>query len=459
MPITRPKHVNRLTAKMLVVAVSACSLAIAAALAQKPDPLEIYQARRAAIEQRLSDGVIVLFGRTDAVGSEAYHVFKQEDNFYYLTGHDDPGAVLLMAPAPRSHHGSSDQKGSQPAREILFLPKHDADEERWTGPKSDPLDPAVASQTGFPEVKPVQQFPELLRQLSQQYEAIYTPLPSGHGKSGGAEKENVEKLQKLLPFAKIRDARRTLGLLRQVKSESEIKLIERAVDCTTKGLEAAARELRAGLFEYEIGALLKYTFERSGCRGLAFDPIVGSGHNSTIVHYTRNSSRIEQGDLTVMDAGAEYEHYAADITRTFPASGKFTPRQKEIHEVVLGAQKAAMQAVKPGMRLTGRGSDSLFQIAYNYINTHGKDSHGEPLGKYFIHGLGHHVGLDVHDAGDFTRALEPGMVITIEPGVYLPEENLGVRIEDMVLVTKDGYRLLTGKLPREPEEMERMMKR
>ena len=238
-----------------------------------------------------------------------------------------------------------------------------------------------------------------------------------------------------------------------------MKLIRHAADCTMEGLRAAARELRPGLFEYETSALVKYTFERQGCLGLAFDPIAGSGPRSTILHYNRNSARVEAGDLMVLDVGAEYAHYASDITRTLPVSGRFTARQREIYEIVLEAQKAAIRAAKPGMRISGHGPDSLYQIAYNYINTHGKDSHGEPLGKYFIHGLSHHVGLDVHEAGDFGRPLEPGMVITIEPGIYLPEENLGVRIEDMLLVTKTGYVLLTDALPREVEEVEKLMKK
>ena len=168
---------------------------------------------------------------------------------------------------------------------------------------------------------------------------------------------------------------------------------------------------------------------------------------------------MESGDLVVLDVAGEYAHYAADITRTLPVNGRFTPRQREIYEIVLGAQKAAINAVKPGMSLGRRDSDSLFQIAYNYINTHGKDSKGQPLGKYFTHGLGHHVGLYVHDPSNLQGRLEPGMVLTIEPGIYLPEENLGVRIEDMVLVTQDGHVLLTERLPREVEEVERLIRK
>ena len=159
----------------------------------------------------------------------------------------------------------------------------------------------------------------------------------------------------------------------------------------------------------------------------------------------------------VLDVGAQFSGYSADITRTIPANGKFTPRQREIYEIVLGAQNAAISAVKPGAQLCRKGDNSLFKIAYDYINTHGKDKQGKPLGQYFIHGLGHHIGLNVHDVGDTCRRLEPGMVITIEPGIYIPEENLGVRIEDDVLVTETGGKVLSEKLTRDPSEIERIM--
>jgi Xaa-Pro aminopeptidase len=165
-----------------------------------------------------------------------------------------------------------------------------------------------------------------------------------------------------------------------------------------------------------------------------------------------------------MDVGSECSDYATDVTRTVPVSGKFTPRQREIYEIVLGAQKAAIAAIKPGMRMSsgpqGRGGDgveSLQKIAMDYINAHGKDLHGQPLGKYFIHGLGHHVGLDVHDPSETGSTLRAGMVITIEPGIYIPEENIGVRIEDTILVTETGYKILSAALPREADEVEKLV--
>jgi Xaa-Pro aminopeptidase len=196
-------------------------------------------------------------------------------------------------------------------------------------------------------------------------------------------------------------------------------------------------------------------FER-GCERHAYPPIVGSGPNSVILHYMTNHRRIDSGEVVVADVGAECSDYASDITRTVPANGKFTPRQREIYEIVLGAQKAAIAAVKPGMRLRADGP-SLYQVAYDYINSHGRDLHGQPLGKYFVHGLGHYVGLDVHDPGDYAAPLKAGMVITVEPGIYIPEENIGIRIEDVVVVTADGARVLSAALPREIADIEKLV--
>ncbi len=185
-------------------------------------------------------------------------------------------------------------------------------------------------------------------------------------------------------------------------------------------------------------------------------PFVGSGPNSVILHYSANKRKMDAGEVVVMDVAAECSDYGMDVTRTVPVSGKFSPRQREIYEIVLGAQKAAIAAIKPGIK-AGRGPGTLQQIAYDYINTHGKDLHGEPLGKYFTHGLSHHVGLDVHDPSEPGVELKPGMVITIEPGIYIPEENIGVRIEDTVLVTDTGCKILSGALPKEVDEMERLV--
>ena len=201
------------------------------------------------------------------------------------------------------------------------------------------------------------------------------------------------------------------------------------------------------------------TYFGAGCARDAYAPIVGSGPNAAVLHYSKNNRRMDSGELLLMDVAAECGMYASDITRTVPVNGKYTARQRELYEIVLGAQKAAIAAIKPGMTIAREGPNSLNTIAKEYMNTHGKDRNGEPLGKYFIHGLSHHVGLDVHDPSDPSLPLEAGMVITVEPGLYLPEEGIGIRIEDVVLVTETGAKVLSAGLPREADEIEKSLAR
>jgi Xaa-Pro aminopeptidase len=194
-----------------------------------------------------------------------------------------------------------------------------------------------------------------------------------------------------------------------------------------------------------------------GSEAEGYAPIVGAGPNSTALHYDKLARKIEDGDIVVLDVGAQFAGYSADITRTLPATGKFTPRQREIYDIVLGAQNAALAALKPGMDMCQKGDKSVYKISYDYINTHGRDLHGKSLGQYYIHGLGHNIGLDVHDPGESCKTLAPGQVVTMEPGIYIPEENLGVRIEDDVLITDTGYKFLSERLPRDPDEIEKIM--
>jgi Xaa-Pro aminopeptidase len=221
---------------------------------------------------------------------------------------------------------------------------------------------------------------------------------------------------------------------------------------------AAWRAIKPGIPEYQIAAVMSYVYFGNGCERHAYSPIVGSGINTATLHYAKNRRTMDRGDLILMDVGPECSMYATDITRTVPVEGKFTARQREIYEVVLGAQKAAIAAIKPGVLLGSRTTKTgLHKIAADYIDSHGKDKNGKSLGPYFTHSIGHHVGLDVHDSADMAMPLAPGMVVTIEPGIYIPEENIGVRIEDMVLVTEHGAKVLSGSLPREVDEIERAM--
>jgi Xaa-Pro aminopeptidase len=428
----------------LVLILLLCALV---APARQREPNSVYSDRRGRLLAQV-DGPIVLFGYTGREQASPSYIFNQEENFHYLTGHNEPGAALLLLPAGANN-------GSQP-REILFLPPR-SDRERWDGPRLVPGDANLAERTGFAEVKPFTELKGELERAAKSFANFHTLLPAPN-QAGYPHARNWQNwLRETVPQATVKNVRAQIGAMRQVKSPSEIELIVRATEISIDSHLEAMRMLRPGIWEYEVAARMEYLHKRSGCEGEAYAPIVGSGFFSTVLHYNDVNRRIEDGDVIVIDVGAQCAGYAADITRTLPASGKFTPRQREIYEIVLGAQNAALAAVKPGATFARSGPNSLYKLSYDYIDSHGKDMQGRSLGRYFIHGLGHHIGLQVHDAGDPVRPLEPGMIVTIEPGIYIPEENLGVRIEDIVLVTETGYKLLTARLPRTLEEVEKFM--
>ncbi|HKX00716.1 MAG TPA: Xaa-Pro peptidase family protein [Bryobacteraceae bacterium] len=404
-----------------------------------------YQSRRAALRKALADGVTVLMGRAER-DEDLRTGFFQESNFYYLTGWTEPGAILVLAPLPDDAKTPGYAAKAALPREILFLPERNPEREKWTGRKLGPEDQNIREVTGFSAVMPAEKFEGEFQRALEAYARIYTL----EGQPG------AERIRQLAPLRDIANAAPAIANLRMHKSSEEIALIEHATDVTIEAHRAAWRRAGPGVWEYQVAAAMTDVYAEKGCERSAYAPIVGSGPNSVYLHYSRNSRRMDRGEVLLMDVGAECVGYAADVTRTIPVGGNFTPRQREIYDIVLGAQKAAIDAVKPGMTLAKTTPNSLYKIAYDYINTHGKDLHGEPLGKYFNHGIGHHVGLDVHDASDPTAALEPGMVITIEPGIYIPEENIGVRVEDMVLVTDRGARVLSAALPRDPGDIQKL---
>ena len=436
-----------------LVAVTLAAAQLAAAWER--EPLSVYHERRARVVSETGDGVVVLFGYNDEDVAASVTTFHQNENFYYLTGWNEPTTMMLLV--PRVAKGRDQPVEME--KEILFIPPHDYRQEKWTGPKLGAEDADAPERTGFRAVKSTSLFHFELLEALKSFPKIYTELtPQPESGEDAFQAEMVSKLRKLAPLAQLADLRPHLTRMRTVKSPSEIALIRKGADASVEAHLAAMKAVRPGVWEYQIAALMKYEYERRGCEWPSYPPIVGSGFYSTVLHYDADTQQMQDGDVVVMDVAGSYSGYASDITRTLPASGHFTPRQREIYEIVLGAQNAALTAIKPGVMIGGRGKlASLQQIAFEYINTHGKDLHGKPLGQYFIHGLGHSVGLNVHDPAEYDQPLQAGMVITDEPGIYIPEEKLGVRIEDMVLVTQDGAELLTRRLPRTVEEVEKAM--
>ena len=375
-------------------------LALKPLLAIEKEPLTEYKARRDRLASRIKGNVLVV----RAAPEQELVKYYQEPNFYYLTGFDQPEAILLLDAA------------SNPPQEFLFLPERKPATERWTGPKLGP-GPEAEKATGFTKVLPTSEFDATLKSASQHAKAVYG----------------------------LKDVEKEMAYLRQTKSATELTLLEKAIQITVKAQEAAARTITPGVMEYEVQAALEYEFTRNGAERPGYPSIVGSGPFSTVLHYNDNRRRMQAGDVVVVDVGAEYSGYSADVTRTYPVSGKFSPRQREIYQIVLDAQKAAIAKVKPGARIS-----DMHNAAMGYIRSKGYE-------KYFIHGTGHHIGLEVHDVGETSRPFEPNMVITAEPGIYIPEEQLGIRIEDDVLVTGTGYRVLSD-FPKEISEIEALVK-
>jgi Xaa-Pro aminopeptidase len=404
-------------------------LAIAGIL-QSKTPADEFRSRRAALRGALDSGVLLLKGQTEAY--DPIFRFEQEPNFFYLTGWNEPGAALLLTPTD----------------EILFLPSHNERAERYSGRRTSADDADAHTATGFDKLLPIEKLEAELDVALNSHARLYAPWTEYY----------ASQLRSRYPFREVADATPLIAKLRVKKSAAEIAAIQHATDVSIEAHRAVWKHLAAGQYEYQVAAILLNTFLDGGCEGPAYSPIVGSGPDGAILHYMSNQRRMDRGELVVIDAAAQCDAYASDITRTIPVGGKFTRRQREIYEVVLGAQKAAIAAVKPGVLLSGDGlsssGESLTKIARDYINAHGKDLHGEPLGKYFSHDIGHQVGLRVHDPPS-DGPLEAGMVITIEPGVYISQEQLGVRIEDVVLVTPNGARVLSAALPKELDEIEK----
>jgi Xaa-Pro aminopeptidase len=412
-----------------------------------------YHARREALAKK-ADGIVVLFAGVENEGPNAIYGFRQDDNYYYLSGMSEPGSALLIAQAVEGKGNT----GARPYTEILFLPVRNLTQEKWTGPKLGPDDPDASRITGFDRVEEMGKLPdEVNRLVGENRTAIFTEV--GAESEPSASSAPLAFLKRSNSLLVLQDVKPALASLRTVKDAGERDLLRKAVDASVAAHFAAFKAVKPGVNEREISALMQYEWGRRGCERPAYAPIVGSGFYSTVLHYSADSNTMKAGDVVVIDAAGEYSMYAADITRTLPIGGHFTPRQREIYEIVLGAQEAAMAAFQSGKSHLRRSFEaSLDRVARDYINSHGKDLHGQPLGQYFIHGLSHYIGLNVHDPNDYGVPLGPGMAFTIEPGIYIPEEGIGVRIEDDFLVDQDGKLIkLSAALPSKAEDVEKAM--
>ncbi len=423
-----------------------------------------YRARRVALSKLTKGGVVILFAPLEPTGGNAIYGFRQDDEFFYLTGWTEPGAAIVIAAETSAQPATANREAApaQPYSEYLFLPAHNYTQEKWTGPKLGADDPKAASTTGFDKVETLDQMRDtLVKLLTNRRGTLFTDIAQAPAES--ASTGPVEWLIRANAFpggAPSQDIKPMIAQLRVRKDAGELERIRHATDASIAAHRLAFKMVKPGVNEHTIAAAMQGEFLKNGCERPAYAPIVGSGFYSTVLHYSADDKQIADGDVVVMDVAGEYSMYASDVTRTVPANGHFTARQREIYDIVLGAQRAAMEAFVAGKStLIGENPESLNKVALEYINTHGKDLHGKPLGQYFIHGLGHSVGLNVHDPGLRNLTIEKGMVFTIEPGIYIPEEKLGVRIEDIYYVDENGKLVqLTASLPHTADEVEAAMK-
>jgi Xaa-Pro aminopeptidase len=423
----------------------------------EPLELNIYKERRAALIKALREqypnpnGIVLLFANFEQDGAP----FRQERSFLYFTGVEEPAAACMI--------------DLRTEKTTVFVPNFGAEREKWV---DGAIIPSVqsAKNIGVDDVlylgkqcKGYQCHPfftqheyadllQILANVVEQKQTIFTLNPSGT--AGYIEQRFiVQRIETLIPdFNELLvDISPVIAQLRRTKHNAEIELLFKAIDITTEAHEIVARAIKPGKIEYELQAIIEYVFTTRG-GSIAFPSIVASGNKSTILHYNQNAKTVEQGDLVVIDIGAQYSNYCADLTRTYPASGTFSKRQREVYAIVLETQDYIAHSAKPGMWLSNadKPKQSLHHLAHEFLRTKGYD-------KYFTHGIGHFLGLDVHDVGDYKRPLQAGDVITIEPGIYIRDENIGVRIEDNYWIVPDGSICLSENLPKSADDIELIM--
>jgi Xaa-Pro aminopeptidase len=391
---------------------------------------EVYAARRAALMKSLGPGLAIVQSAGEVIEND------QDPDFAYLTGiTDEANAILVLAPTEPAGH-----------RELLFLAPRTPEADVWNGERL-PLGDEIRKRTGIDRVHRASAFNGVIANLATQHKKLhYLGAIVGPGAPIPPTLQLLKDISARVPGASVENQSALVPHMRSVKEPRELDKMSKAIAATSAGLKQAMASARPGMSERALQETIEDAFLEAGAQGLAFASIVASGPNSAILHYVRNDRIIADGDLVLCDVGAEFDHYASDVTRTFPASGRFSARQREVYEIVLEAQAAAAAALKPGARLR----EDVQAAAEAVLRKHG-------LIDYFPHGVGHFVGLEVHDAGVRYQGIPEGAVITIEPGVYLPDEGFGVRLEDEYLVTRNGARRLTTDLPHTADEVEAFM--
>jgi Xaa-Pro aminopeptidase len=425
--------------------------------------------RRRDLMQQMGGGVAILPTAPVQVRNRDVHFpYRPDSDFYYLTHFPEPEAVAVLVPG-RAH-----------GEYLLFCRDRNPEKETWEGRRAG-LDGA-RERYGADDAFPIDDIDEILPGLLENRDKVFCNMgrhPEFDARLMGWVNEVRGKARNGVHApGEFVDLNHILHEMRLIKRPEEIRLMKNAARVSAAAHRRAMQACRPGLMEYEVEAELVYEFRRGGCQFPAYPPIVGGGANSCILHYNDNNAELKKGDMLLIDAAGEYDGYAADITRSFPVSGKFTPEQRDVYEIVLAAQQAAIEQVRPGrhwnephdaaVRVLTDGLVQLKLLKKGSVETHIEDGSYK---RFYMHRTGHWLGLDVHDVGDYKvheewRLLEPGMVLTVEPGLYTGEaedvpkgfHDIGIRIEDDVLVTRDGHEVLSKDAPKEIGEIEVLMR-
>lgn len=401
--------------------------------------------RRKIIDSMKDNSLLVLFaGMAPRKSGDETYAFTPNRNFYYATGIDEQKDILLIY-----------KINSKRFLEIVFINRFDEFKAKWVG-KSLTKEEAT-SLSGVDTINYLDEFNEVFSRLASRSERIYLDLErQGYEEATTVPQNFASNVKEKYPAIKIKNIYENIAKLRMVKSKDEIVEIEKAISITAKGVEMLMENAKSGILESSLEAYFDFAIKQNGAKDFAFKTIAASGKNATVLHYSSNDSIIKKGDLILFDLGAEFNYYKSDITRTFPVEGKFSQRQKEIYEIVLKGQELVFSLIRPGTTLLVI-NEELTKYYAKELKRIGLIKYDQEVSKYYYHSVSHHLGLDTHDANVVALPLEEGNVITVEPGLYIEEESIGIRIEDDALVTKDGCRNLSSQIIKSVEEIERFM--
>lgn len=415
-----------------------------------------FEQRRQNYVQEVLDQSLSFFfaGHAPQKSADQHYPFEVNRNFYYLSGINQEQAVLLIA------------KGEKQTESYLFIEGYDPIKALWDGAGLSFEEASKISQIKLENVRDIKTLDTFVSQLLQvSRRAIFGLIDVSYF---DLERQSVtqtptdamtyqKKLAKLYPALSIKTNQMILAELRTIKDQDEVLMIQKASDITKKALEFMQKHLKPGIKEFEAEASYNYVLNMHRTTP-SFDTIAAGGKNATVLHYVNNSDEIKDGDLVLFDLGVKYEQYASDVSRTYPVNGKFTKRQKEVYEVVLEANEKTIEWLKAGKTLK-EFNDFGKQILIDGAKRLGLIEKDEDINKYYYHSLGHYLGLDVHDVGNYAKPIPEGAIITVEPGLYIAEEGIGIRIEDDILVTKDGAINLTKDILKSVHDIEHQMKK